>query len=196
MGLNHLHPTNERQTMIKRSPRPEAHYLIVTNQVVRDSTLSFKARGILAYLLSMPDNWKVSASAIARASDRDGRESILTGLKELENAGYLKRWKHKDDAGNITNESVIYDTPNLVQNHVHNHVGKGPSYPLPTSDFPTTEKPTTKERTIKNNPLKKSVLNLSNRNPSICAQCQGTGWQPTPNNDLTKCSCDAGVTHG
>ena len=182
--------------MIKRSPRPETHYLIVSNQVVRDLKLSFKARGILTYLLSMPDNWKVSASAIARASERDGRESILTGLKELEGAGYLRRWRHQDDAGNMVNESVIFDTPNFVGNSVGNSVGKGPSYPLPKSDFPTTENPTTKERTTKNKPLKKSVINLSNREPRICAQCRGAGWIPDNNNNLTPCKCDAGITHG
>jgi len=182
--------------MIKRSPRPESHYLIVSNQVLRDQTLSFKARGILAYLLSMPDNWKVSASAIARASDRDGRESILTGLKELETAGYLKRWRHQDDAGNMVNESVIFDSPNLVHNHVGNSVGKGVSYPLPTTDYPTTEKPTTKETTTKNKPPTQSVKSLSNRKPSICGQCRGQGWQPTPTNGLVKCPCDAGITHG
>ena len=182
--------------MIKRSPRPETHYLIVSNQVVRDTGLSFKARGILTYLLSMPDNWKVSASAIARASDKDGRESILTGLKELEGAGYLRRWRHRDDAGNMVNESVIFDTPNLVDNHVQNPVGKGPSYPLPQSDFPTTGNPTTKERTIKNKHTNKSVLNSTNREPRICAQCRGAGWKPDNNNNLTPCNCDAGITHG
>jgi hypothetical protein len=182
--------------MIKRSPRPETHYLIVSNQVVRDPSLSFKARGLLAYLLSMPDNWKVSASAIARASDRDGRESILTGLKELEGAGYLRRWRHQDDAGNMVNESVVFDTPAPVQIHVGNPVGKGLSYPLPKSDFPTTENPTTKERTTKNKPPTKSVLNSTNREPRICAQCRGAGWIPDNNNNLTPCNCDAGITHG
>ena len=182
--------------MIKRSPRPESHYLIVANQVVRDQALSFKARGILAYLLSMPDNWKVSASAIARASDRDGRESILSGLRELEGAGYLRRWRHQDEAGNITNESVIFDTPKPVSNPVQNHVGKGLSYPLPITDFPTTENPTTKERTTKNNPIRKSVVNSTNRKPRICGQCKGQGWKPTPTNDLTKCDCDAGIVNG
>ena len=72
--------------MIIRSPRPESHYLTVSNSVVRDRGLSFKARGILVLLLSYPDNWSVSSERLALETPGDKgekRDAIRTGLKEL-----------------------------------------------------------------------------------------------------------------
>ena len=41
--------------MIVRSARPE-RYTVLDNDILRNHALSFKARGILGYLLSQPDN--------------------------------------------------------------------------------------------------------------------------------------------
>ena len=97
--------------MIRRSPRPESGFTILRNETVRDGRLSYKARGLLLYLLSLPDDWTVSSEHLARMSERDGRDAVRTGLDELERAGYLKRWRHQDDRGRWVNESVIYDQP-------------------------------------------------------------------------------------
>lgn len=61
---------------------------------IQDTQLTFKARGLYAYLKKY-GNKKTSARELATLS-RDGRDSILTGLKELEAAGYLRREKHVD----------------------------------------------------------------------------------------------------
>ena len=42
--------------MIVRGPRPD-RFTIVDNEILRNHALSFKARGLLAYLMSMQDNW-------------------------------------------------------------------------------------------------------------------------------------------
>lgn len=97
--------------MIRRSPRPDTGFTIMHNETIRDATLSYKARGLLLYLLSLPDDWTVSSEHLARMSERDGRDAVRTGLDELERAGYLKRWRHQDAAGRWVNESVVYDRP-------------------------------------------------------------------------------------
>jgi hypothetical protein len=62
---------------------------VVDAQGHRTRTLSFKATGLLCYLLSKPDKWKVSAKRIA-ASGVEGRCAILSAMKELREAGYLR----------------------------------------------------------------------------------------------------------
>jgi hypothetical protein len=104
--------------MIRRSRRPDTGFTIMANDTIRDSTLSYKARGLLLYLLSLPDDWTVSSEHLARVSDRDGRDAVRTGLAELEAAGYLKRWRHQDAAGRWVNESIIYDRPQHGENPV------------------------------------------------------------------------------
>jgi hypothetical protein len=107
---------------IKRAPRPQSNFTIISNTVLRDNNLSFRARGILANILSRPDNWRTDADTLARES-KDGRTAILTALKELELAGYLVRKKYQNDKGHWQTESTIYDKPQ------------------PKSDFPMSVKP-------------------------------------------------------
>lgn len=100
-----------RYAMIRRSPRPESSFTILHNATIREKGLSYKARGVLVYLLSLPDNWVVSAENLARMSDRDGRDAVRTALDELEAMGFLRRWRHQDNQGRWVNESVVYDVP-------------------------------------------------------------------------------------
>lgn len=126
---------------IKRAPRPKTHYTVIANAVLRDENLSFRARGVLACILSRPDNWKTTSESLARES-KEGRAAILTTLKELESAGYLIRRKYQNEKGHWIWESNVYDTP---QTNVEN-----PEFGNPPSVEPTTENDTLIEVTIKN----------------------------------------------
>ena len=50
--------------MIIRERRPN-RYVVIPNEAVQNHALSFKARGVLAYLLSQPDHWTISGTALA-----------------------------------------------------------------------------------------------------------------------------------
>jgi hypothetical protein len=49
----------------------------------RDTRLSWKARGILAYLLQHEDDWEVSVQDLVAQSTKDGRMSVQSALQEL-----------------------------------------------------------------------------------------------------------------
>lgn len=63
---------------------------MVANEVLKDKNLSFKAKGLYAYLFSKPDTWDFSSNRMVLETT-DGRKAIMSMLKELETAGYLKR---------------------------------------------------------------------------------------------------------
>jgi hypothetical protein len=123
---------------IIRSPRPESHFGVYSNEVVRDIRLSYKARGILLELLSRPDNWRVSAEMLA-VEGPDGRDSIMAGLKELRDLGYIVTTRIQNEKGHWSTESVVFDTPQQPK----------PGYP--NSVEPKSEKPTVIEEPIKKN---------------------------------------------
>lgn len=100
--------------MIRRGPLPERSYVVVGNEVVRDRRLSWKARGLLIYLLSRPEGWTVAATRLA-ADGPDGRDAVLSGLRELETVGYLVRRRVQGPSGRWRTESVVYDSPELAQ---------------------------------------------------------------------------------
>lgn len=96
--------------MIVRSPRPENHFSTFSNEIIRDNRLSYKARGILLEILSRPDNWRVSAKMLA-SNGPDGRDAIMSGLKELRDLGYIVTVRTQDEKGLWTTESIVYDQP-------------------------------------------------------------------------------------
>lgn len=60
----------------------------VPNGLLYDPELSFKAKGLWAYISAKPSGWNFSADRIAMET-KEERKSILAGLKELVEAGYL-----------------------------------------------------------------------------------------------------------
>lgn len=82
-----------------RRPKDEQNpYARIHNAVLEDSDLSFKAKGILCYLLSKSDDWEVYQAQLSRLGP-DGETAVRSGLKELIEAGYVHRFQTKDGSG-------------------------------------------------------------------------------------------------
>ena len=87
------------------------NYTVIANAAIRDTRLSFKARGLHHLLLSYPDGWQINTEHLSGQSDKDGKTSVLSALKELEQLGYLIR-KQIRAGGKITAyESIIRELP-------------------------------------------------------------------------------------
>lgn len=97
---------------ITRGTRPERDFAIISNYVLRDSALSYRARGVLCCILSFAEGFQVSSDRLADMG-REGRDAIRSALSELEAAGYLKRTKHQDEKGLWSSSAVISDVPDL-----------------------------------------------------------------------------------
>lgn len=89
-------------------------YCMILRKCLQDERLSWKARGLAAYILSLPDDWELNrADLIKRAPD--GRESLDTGLRELEKFGYLRRQQSRDERGTFTqNVMEFFEDCNLI----------------------------------------------------------------------------------
>jgi len=72
------------------------NYTRVPNEIVNDKRLTWKARGIFLYLMSKPDDWQFYVDEIGQWAT-DGKTALNTGLKELEEFGYLLRKKRIDE---------------------------------------------------------------------------------------------------
>lgn len=90
------------------------NFTVVDNYALRDENLSLKARGLLVTMLSMPDNWHFSENGLCSIFGKDGQSSIRSGLKELEEGGYLVRKRTRDELGRMASvEWVVFDKPHL-----------------------------------------------------------------------------------
>jgi len=107
-------------------------FSVINNTVLRDERLSWKAKGILVYLLHLPDNWVVNLNEVATHS-KDGYDSFKSGISELKKFGYVERKQTREEGtGFIKWETVIRE--------------------IPLEDKPQMEKPQ-REKPLGENPL-------------------------------------------
>lgn len=86
-------------------------YTVISNAVIKDERLSWKARGIFAYLMSLPEDWNFHQSEIAKHS-KDGKDSLRTGMNELQEFGYLKVSRERNKNGHFGDAIwILDDTP-------------------------------------------------------------------------------------
>ena len=85
------------------------NYTTLSNYHFKDKRLSWKAKGLLSTMLSLPDNWNYTIEGLAGLSD-DGVKATNSGLAELEKCGYLIRKQLRDDTGRfVMMEYTIYE---------------------------------------------------------------------------------------
>lgn len=118
----------------------ENPYVMLNKSGIEDSTLSFKARGILVWMLSKPDNWQFYLGSIVNATT-DGRDAVRSGIKELEDAGYIRKIRERDPETGQFN-AVVYDIHEVSQEDTCICGKSAPPSENPTSDNPTSGNPT------------------------------------------------------
>lgn len=86
------------------------NYTVMSNYHLQDKNLSYKAKGLLSCMLSLPDDWNYSVRGLTAIS-KEGIKAINSILKELEENYYLKRIRKQEDNGRFYYEYNIYETP-------------------------------------------------------------------------------------
>lgn len=113
--------------------RHTCEFTILPNATIRDRSLSLKGVGLLCTMLSLPEGWNFSTAGLCAICFQDGRDSICSGLKELESARYLVRKQIRTPDGKTAGvEWIVSDTP-ILEND-------SPNQAFPDTAFPDTEK--------------------------------------------------------
>ena len=95
-------------------------FTTVDNVVLNDTSLSWKAKGLFVYLWSQSDEWNFYETEVSKHST-DGIVSLKNGLKELEDQGYLKRQRVRDEQGKFKeNEWILSESPMLEKPMLEN----------------------------------------------------------------------------
>ena len=100
----------EDQGIVRVEKGKHHPYTVVSNTLVQDESLSWQARGLMVYLLSKPDNWRVRMDDLERAGGV-GRQQTRSILTELEGAGYVRRRRVHLDGGRFDWETTVYESP-------------------------------------------------------------------------------------
>lgn len=85
-------------------------YVMIDKRPIDNPELSFKAKGILTYLMSRPDGWEVNITDLMKHG-KEGAAAIRTGLRELRDAHHVC-YHAARDVGRITGWLIeVYEIP-------------------------------------------------------------------------------------
>lgn len=148
------------RTIIRAAHGRDNPYFMLLRAVPQDRNLSWEARGMLCYLLSQKDNWKVQPKDLQQHCGRDKVYKILNELKE---AGYIHRSRiHQDDGTFKWGDYLVYEEPFTESQEMDE---KQPFPEIPDTEKPYTVNPEILDSTESNNqtmaPEKPGVPGLS-----------------------------------
>ena len=88
-------------------------FTIMSNYHLRDRNLSYKAKGLLSFMLSLPPDWDYSLKGLCAIS-KENRDAIRSTLKELQDNHYLEIEKVRGNKGYFEYNYLIYEKPHIL----------------------------------------------------------------------------------
>ena len=168
---------------IIRAPRPEIGYTILDNQTVRDQALSYRARGLLLYLLSMPDNWRTSTERL-QGVGTEGRDAIRKAIRELEAAGYMRLNKTQDERGRWHSHWTVFDKSTKKAVEKLGDIRRSKASPMP--EKPTSDNQALIEELITND-LGIDYSRYLGSHGKVCGNCMAAGVIVIDGDDIKPC---------
>ena len=143
--------------------RCEKNFTTIHNSIFKDKTISLKAKGLLAFMMSVPPDWDYSLAGLA-ACNKDGLVSVRSALQELEDNFYVKLTKVRNEKGQIVDMQYdVSDEPVFG-----NRIEEKPFLENPKADNPKMEKPLSENRTqLNTKELNTKELNTKELNTKI-----------------------------
>jgi hypothetical protein len=77
-----------KDNRIKKTIKNGSKFASISNNLIKNNSLSAQARGLMAYFLSFPDDWMIYKAQLIKNS-KEGRYAITSAMDELKKAGYL-----------------------------------------------------------------------------------------------------------
>jgi hypothetical protein len=162
-------------TAIRGARSAEGRYVQIRNGALQDDRLSFRARGVMAFVLSLPADTRVNSTELAKEAP-EGRDAVRSALRELESFGYLMRVRLSGGRGKIGTETVITDDPDLLHGPGNPSPEKPPSGPIRGTGF---QAPVRQSLTDKDGEKDEDGANPQNPSPTQIA------------NTIARNACDA-----
>ena len=101
------------KSIIRTVKNAENPFVMIDRRIFENDSLSLKAKGLLGYLLSRPDNWTICMADLVKRT-KDGKDSVNSALDELIESGYVVKTEQQRESGKFsTCEYVVYEQPVL-----------------------------------------------------------------------------------
>lgn len=162
-----------------RTVKKENPFVQLDKYVLNDDTISWEAKGIMAYILSKPDGWIIRKTDLIKKS-KSGKTRVESALLELMASGYLNWYQMVDEETGQFGDWVydVYERPNFNPNlekcmaegkkRIENRKNRNKkrndaanSSISPKVDYPTSDNPPSDNQPLSNNDSTNNI-NINN----------------------------------
>ena len=106
-------------------------FTVMSNHHLKNKDLSLRSKGLLSFMLSLPEDWDYSLKGLATLN-KEGIDAIRSAINELEAFGYIERSRVRNEKGQLgENEYIIHELP----------ISPEPKQTEPTLENPTLDNP-------------------------------------------------------
>lgn len=96
------------------------NFTIISNVFLKDKNLSIKAKGFLAVVMGLPEDWEFSINGICSVL-KEGKTSIYNVVDELKEYGYCYVQVNRDDKGRILGtDYTFFEEPHTCEPYMEN----------------------------------------------------------------------------
>jgi hypothetical protein len=101
----------------------EGQFVQIPNSWMRDTRISRRAKGLLAEIMTHSEGWEITIESLIEKGT-EGRDAIRGAIKELEDAGYLRRERRRDSGRYGGVDYVLQEPPEQEVQVLISSVGK------------------------------------------------------------------------
>jgi len=137
------------KTIFRRAKDKDNPFVMIDRTIFSDEKTSWKAKGLLGYLLSKPDDWITRMGDLVKRTT-DGQYATASAIRELEARGYLTRYQEKDEHGRFKQLVIeVHEIPVAPDKRTHSPK-RQPQSGFPLADNPQTDDPQAGNQSITN----------------------------------------------
>lgn len=135
--------TTRGKTIFRVEKNKDNPFVMIDRRPIENPALSWRAKGILTYLISRPDNWIVRLGDLVKRSP-DGVYAVRSALKELTKAGHLTRKEERENGKFkqyvlMVHEVPVTSTVTNLPHAVESQAGKSQAGNLTLNDTDSNE---------------------------------------------------------
>jgi len=133
--------------LIRLEQKLDKNFKTICLEPIENPALSWKAKGLHTYLISRPPGWKLWYKDLTQRA-KDGKASVGTAVKELQEAGYLRIERLVDGNMKVVGYRwIVAQRPDMMPDEGEPYTENQDTDTEPYTDFPDTENPDTENRT-------------------------------------------------
>lgn len=145
-----------------RKANRKTNFTTVNNDFLHDTNLTWKGKGLITYIMSLPPDWDLNVSDLKNRS-KDGRDATAAGIRELIDNGYCRRIRSREKGGVFA--GYDYEVSDIkFEPKTENPVMVDPNTENPITDNPLTDNPQTENTEQVNTNLNNETLIVNTDN--------------------------------